>query len=262
MKKKAKKKIDFKNKINKLKYNAKKQFINYWLEIAIIIIAIVSVCVYYHDLNKPYVINKDFESIDLTGVDNLMIVAHPDDETLWGGLHLIEDNYLVVCITCGPNKERVNEFISVMNETNDKYILLGYPDKTNGERDNWDSSRAGITSDLKKIIALKDWNIIATHNPQGEYGHQHHKMTNQMVTQIVQDKTKLYYFGRYHSKAKMTDYVDDMTINDYSIKKKRKLIGLYPSQKFIQTAFDHMYEYEDWESYYKWEGVAINEKVQ
>ena len=29
---------------------------------------------------------------------NLMIVAHPDDETLWGGAHLIEDNYYVVCV--------------------------------------------------------------------------------------------------------------------------------------------------------------------
>ncbi len=59
--------------------------------------------------NQNYV-DKDWSKIDLTTVDNLMIVAHPDDELLWGGAHLLRDNYLVVCITCGPNITRVNEF--------------------------------------------------------------------------------------------------------------------------------------------------------
>lgn len=29
--------------------------------------------------------------------DKLMIVAHPDDEVLWGGGHLYDKGYLVVC---------------------------------------------------------------------------------------------------------------------------------------------------------------------
>lgn len=36
-----------------------------------------------------------------------MIVAHPDDETLWGGSHLIDDNYLVVCMSNGWHKKEV-----------------------------------------------------------------------------------------------------------------------------------------------------------
>ena len=55
--------------------------------------------------------NPVFVEKSLSGVNKLMVVAHPDDELLWGGLHLIDDDYLVVCITCGPNKVRVNEFI-------------------------------------------------------------------------------------------------------------------------------------------------------
>lgn len=256
MKKNRKRKFDFKSKINKFKYNTKEFFKKNWLEVLILLIAIFLGCGYAHNVTKPYKVTKDFSKIDLSDVDNLMIVAHPDDELLWGGLHLIEDDYLVVCITCGPNKVRVNEFTRVLDETNDKYIMLGYPDKTNGERDNWDSSRAGIEEDLRQIVALKDWNIIVTHNPQGEYGHQHHKMTNQITTKVVEDKDKLYYFGRYHSKAKMTQYIDDMTSNDDNIKKKKQLLGYYTSQKFIQTSFNHMTEYEEWESYYKWEGVV------
>ena len=38
--------------------------------------------------------------------ESLMIVAHPDDETIWGGSHLTNGNYTVLCITNGNNKKR------------------------------------------------------------------------------------------------------------------------------------------------------------
>ncbi len=41
--------------------------------------------------------------------ESLMIVAHPDDETIWGGSHLINGNYTVLCITNGNNKKRIYE---------------------------------------------------------------------------------------------------------------------------------------------------------
>ena len=213
------------------------------------IIAITSTIIYYKNTHK---VNKDFTSIDLEGVDNLMIVAHPDDDILWGGAHLIKDNYLVVCITCGTNPVRVDEFVRVMHATNDKYIMLGYPDKTNGERDNWDNHRDNISANLNDIINLTDWNIIVTHNPDGEYGHQHHKMTSALTTKNVRSNN-LYYFGRYHSKKAIANYYDEMApISDKYLSRKKKIIGIYKSQKFIQTMFDHMYPYEDWVKATEW----------
>lgn len=41
--------------------------------------------------------------------ESLMIVAHPDDETIWGGSHLTHGNYTVLCITNGNNKKRIYE---------------------------------------------------------------------------------------------------------------------------------------------------------
>ena len=201
----------------------------------------------------PYRVNKNFKNIDLTGINKLMIVAHPDDDILWGGAHLIEDDYLVVCITCGVNKTRVNEFKQVMEKTHDKYIMLGYPDKTNGERDNWNSSKENMMKDLEEIINLKDWDLIVVHNPDGEYGHQHHKMASQFVTSLVDDKSKLYYFGHYYSKDNIAAHEDEMSsIDGKTLEKKVRIIGLYKSQSFIQTTFDHMFEHEDWLSYYEW----------
>ena len=232
----------------------KKFLKKYYVLLIILIVCILTMSIgiylYFYNLYK---IDKDFSKIDLTDIDNLMIVAHPDDETLWGGAHLIEDDYLVVCITCGPNKTRVNEFVKVMHETNDKYIMLGYPDKTNGERDNWDSVRDDITKDLESIVALKDWHTIITHNPDGEYGHIHHKMTSSLTTNVVSDKSKLFYFGHYYSKKNLVNNINDMlTIDDNLLSEKKNIIGLYKSQSFIQTSFDQMIPYENWVNYNDW----------
>ena len=233
--------------LNIIKKNIIKIIIIFFMLIAVVTVGLI------HYL-MPYKVDKDYSKLDLDRVNKLMIVAHPDDEMLWGGAHLIEDDYLVVCVTCGVVKVRVNEFESVMHATNDEYIMLGYPDKTNGERDNWDNWRDKIASDIDDIINLKDWDTIVTHNPDGEYGHQHHKMTSAIVTDVLKDKDKLYYFGRYHSKKTITPYLNEMTpINDKYLKKKKDILGLYVSQYFIQTAFDHMFAYEDWVKYDEWE---------
>ena len=69
-------------------------------------------------------------ALDLDGYDKVMFVAHPDDDLLWGGRHLIEDDYLVVCMTRGNDPVRSAEFKSVMEATGDKHLILSYPDKS------------------------------------------------------------------------------------------------------------------------------------
>ena len=100
--------------------------------------------------------------------ESLMIVAHPDDETIWGGSHLINGNYTVLCITNGNNKKRKKEFMKVMKKTHSKGIILSFPDKTKGKRDNWKSCKKDIQREIQKEIDSKDWDKIVTHNPDGE----------------------------------------------------------------------------------------------
>lgn len=226
------------------------------LLIALIILLFGSIYLY----KKTHTIHPDLTKIDTKGVNKLMIVAHPDDEILWGGAHLIDDDYLVVCITCGVRYDRVLEFVEVMDATNDKYVMLGYPDKTNGERDNWNTVYEDISKDLKQIIELKDWELIVTHNPDGEYGHQHHKMTSAIVTDVTDNKNKLYYFAHYYSKKNIADhYASMVSIPDSLLRQKKKIIGLYRTQSFIQTTFDQMFPYEEWLTYEEWNS-EINEE--
>jgi LmbE family N-acetylglucosaminyl deacetylase len=215
-----------------------------------IIVLLIGCIIYY---KKTYTIHPDITKINLKGTKKLMIVAHPDDEILWGGKELIEDDYLVVCVTCGTRAKRVFEFVKAMHATGDKYIMLGYPDKTNGQRDNWDTVYKDINKDLKDIIDLKDWDLIVVHNPDGEYGHQHHKMLNVMVTDTVTNKKKLYYFGHYYSKKSIGKHYNELTpMKESTLTKKKQIIGIYHSQKFIQTAFDQMFPYENWLTYEEW----------
>lgn len=190
--------------------------------------------------------NKEIKTEKYPGINKLMIVAHPDDESYWGGAHLIEDDYLVVCITCGTVKKRVTEFKTAMDLTNDEYIMLNYPDRNKmGKKDDWSSVYKNIKVDLEKIINSKHWEMIVTHNPDGEYGHIHHIKTNRMVTELA-DKDVLYYFGKYFSKKNLEKISGMKTISDKSLKRKEKdLIPIYKSQKNAENAFKHMFKYEN-----------------
>ena len=228
---------------------------------SIIVVLVLVSFVFYMNRNKKEIdhstdylnsrenVSYYLNNIDLDNVDNLMIVTHPDDDIIWGGSHLLDDNYLVICVTCGVVQKRVDEFKSVMNKTDDEYIMLGYPDLTNGKRDNWDTSYDKIKTDLKKIIDYKDWNIVVTHNPEGEYGHKQHIMTNEIVTSIA-PKNKLMYFGKYYKKDEVPTDLDEISEKNYKTKID-VLAPLYASQKIIEP-FGQMLNHEKWVSYSNW----------
>ncbi len=224
--------------------------------IIVFLISSAFICSFVIYDNNHYKFDNDYSNINLEKANNLMIVAHPDDETIWGGAHLLEDDYLVVCITCGPNKTRVKEFQKVMEITNDQYIMLGFPDKVLGMRSTWQEEEVRIQKYLNEIINLKKWNLIVTHNEKGEYGHEHHKKTNEIVTNIYNENNvdiPLYFFGKYYSKksyAKLEEIPPTIDDELYNIK-VNKLIEEYKSQEFIKTTFDQMFKHENWTKYEK-----------
>ena len=228
-----------------------KKYSTYILSIIIIVFTTISFIMssYYSSLTN---ITVDYSKIDLNEIDKLMIVSHPTDEILFGGSHLLEDNYLVVCITCGTDKELTHDFIDVLQKTKDKYIILGYPEYSNDERENWSNYKTNIKEDITKIIKLKDWSTIVTHNPEGEYGSLQHKLTSQIVTSIS-PKKKLYYFGKYYTKKSIVNEQNKLSqINQNRLNQKIKLIGMYKTETYIQTEFNHMYKYEEWIKYKEW----------
>ena len=82
------------------------------------------------------------------------------DESIWGGIHLLQNNYLVICLTNGNNQTRAKEFYKVMEQTHNTGIILDYPDKTNGKRDNWKKVYHDIEEDLNYILSNHTFTTI------------------------------------------------------------------------------------------------------
>lgn len=231
------------------------------------IIVLISIFYYFNPYIQYYFrdipTTESLDSLGLENVNNLMIVAHPDDETLWGGNALIEDNYLVVCLTNGNNSTRKNEFFNVMTKTGDIGIMLSYPDKIHGNRSDWSFCYNDITKDLETIISYKEWDTIVTHNEQGEYNHEHHIMTHSIVNDIC-DKLNIannqFYFGQYYKKSEIINMAESDLPHSLSLlqtEKKLDLVCTYTSQKSTILKLIHMLPFENFISRESAQHVAI-----
>lgn len=199
-------------------------------------------------LRLPKVAKEDLDRLQLDGCQNVMFVAHPDDELLWGGKHLLDDKYLVVCLTRGDDKIRRAEFEKVLEATGDKGLILAYPDKIWHWRADWKFWQEGIEADVASILQYKDWDLVVSHNAAGEYGHPHHKAAHKVVEKVygmAGCRAELHWFGKYYVNDKVPYGLPEMDKPSYV--QKRKIAKLYQSQRDTIRKLYHMLPYEDWE---------------
>lgn len=186
-----------------------------------------------------------------TTANKVMFVAHPDDETMWGSSALYHDKYIVVCITCGVDEERVREFENVMNKFGDDYVMLSYPDLVNGKKSDWQEEWVNLNYDINKIISEKEWDIVVTHNPEGEYGHIHHRLLSSIVTSHS-NTDKLLYFGRFYwNEIPEDEKLYSLSEEDYKFKTE-EILPLYKTQYKAINILSNMIHYENWVYYDDW----------
>ena len=206
---------------------------------------------YDPETTEGQVTKEMLDELPLSNCTKLMVVAHPDDETLWGGAHLTEGGWFVVCLTNGYNEVRKNEFYEVIKEFGCEGMILSYPDLlANGQRSTWTTECTSIAKDLNTVLKYKHWGMVATHNPNGEYGHIQHKMTSKLVTEEFYKTywgTNLYYFGNWYSARRLPTMEDSLRkVPEAALEKKLEALKLYPSQKGAVASNIHMAEYENW----------------
>ena len=206
---------------------------------------------YDPETTEGQVTKEMLDELPLSNCTKLMVVAHPDDETLWGGAHLTEGGWFVVCLTNGYNEVRKNEFYEVIKEFGCEGMILSYPDLlANGQRSTWTTECTSIAKDLNTVLKYKHWGMVATHNPNGEYGHIHHKMTSKLVTEEFYKTywgTNLYYFGNWYSARRLPIMEDSLRkVPEAALEKKLEALKLYTSQKGAVASNIHMAEYENW----------------
>ena len=198
--------------------------------------------------NNGLINNYTLDQNNASQYQKVMIVAHPDDETLWGGAHLIKERYFVVCLTNGYNLDRANDYREILKFTKNNGIILNHPDLQDNIIDDWSEFGIGIKKDLSKIIKYKFWETIVTHGPDGTTGHIHHKKICEYITKITKECNiykNLYYFGTFFAKNKMPKYLSK--ISDEELEYKKKLVVIYKSKRdIIYKEYFHMLPYENW----------------
>ena len=206
-----------------------------------------------NDVKKEANISFLVDLEKVKNIKNLMIVAHPDDETFWAGDFISKEKSLVLCLTNGGNAVRKKEFLDIMRETNNYGIILEYPDNPNQIKDNWSEVKDSIYNDLHYLVNLKSWDKVITHNPEGEYGHLQHKFTSMIVTNICVEAKKLdnlYYFEKYMTREKVKE--EKVLLTEKEIKEKSRLMQMYTSQSYSYQTFKHMIGYERLIAYNDW----------
>jgi LmbE family N-acetylglucosaminyl deacetylase len=124
---------------------------------------------------------------DISEPRALLVVAHPDDETIFAGgliLRSRETRWTVVCCTDEGNRTRQDEFLCAcefLAQHSGNYVEPAFLDLI--LQHDGHIERLALTKALKSHAIGYD--IVFTHNSQGEYGHEHHKLVHRCVIESI-----------------------------------------------------------------------------
>jgi LmbE family N-acetylglucosaminyl deacetylase len=128
----------------------------------------------------------------MKGPYNLVIIAHPDDESIFFAGLMMQERELpwkVICVTDGnadgnENSRRI-QFENAMKKLEvDSFDNWGFPDIY--------EERLCIDSLKEKMAQLPLPKKVFTHGITGEYGHPHHQDVSFAVHEFFHDKTEVY----------------------------------------------------------------------
>ena len=160
----------------------------------------------------------------------LMIVAHPDDEVVFGFRDLIQNQVTVISITNGDNEERKKEFYNVMGSVGARGHMLNYADAPD---DTWSSVAVEdfynnhIKALVKDAYGLSRYELLVSHGSDGEYGNKQHMRVHAIGRHVASEMGLP--FQTFRDRWRASDYPTHTA-------KYEKLVSFYVSQsKAIQT---------------------------
>jgi LmbE family N-acetylglucosaminyl deacetylase len=116
-----------------------------------------------------------------------VIVAHPDDETLWaGGLLLSHPDWspFVVTLCRGEDPDRAPKFFKALERLGAK----GAMGKLDDGPDQFPLSSEHVEDTILSLLPRLEFDILLTHAPQGEYTwHRRHGEVSRAVQELWRD---------------------------------------------------------------------------
>nr|WP_295864717.1 PIG-L family deacetylase [uncultured Chitinophaga sp.] len=175
-----------------------------------------------------------------------VIVAHPDDETLWAGGTLLshpEWSCFVACICRAGDADRAPRFAAVLQ-------ALGATGKMADMDDGPEQTPLPIPAVAEQVLQLlpfTQFDLIITHNISGEYTrHRRHEEVSEAVFQLWQDQRlispELWFFA-YHDGNRSHFPLADPTADVYL----PLPAGIYQQKKALITDI-YGFSRDSWEA--------------
>jgi LmbE family N-acetylglucosaminyl deacetylase len=115
-----------------------------------------------------------------------VIVAHPDDETLWVGGTILSHplwSCFVVCLCRRSDQERAEKFYKALKVLKSRGIMGNLDDGP----DQKPLSDNEVEGEIMELLPHRDFDLIITHNPAGEYTrHIRHEEVSKAVLRLWQ----------------------------------------------------------------------------
>jgi len=129
----------------------------------------------------------------------LIVVAHPDDETIWMGEVILSNpkiSWTIFSLCRKNDPDRAPKFYKVCKFYGAKGLMSDLDDEA---KLTLIQSLPEIECRLSPFVGKEKYDYIFTHGANGEYGHPRHKGVNQIVKKLVQKKklicSNLFYFA-------------------------------------------------------------------
>ncbi|MEK6843840.1 MAG: PIG-L family deacetylase [Nanoarchaeota archaeon] len=119
-------------------------------------------------------------------IKNLVIVAHPDDETIWMGGTIIQNKdceWEIICLCRKDDKDRMPKFSKVCKELNADYSISDLDDEKFHDLDSDE-----VINKIKAMKKNEEYGYVYTHGKNGEYGHIRHLDVHRAVNKMIENK--------------------------------------------------------------------------
>jgi len=174
----------------------------------------------------------------------LVIVAHPDDETIWTGGMLLANRSgwktTIISLCRKKDKDRAPRFKKACKIYSAKCFMLNLDDSEKGYYKKIKTD--DIIKRIKKFIDGK-YDYVFTHGKNGEYGHIRHKEIHKAVAEMLKNeelRCKKIFFFAYLRKGKFcgADKNADKFIKLSNLIFKRKKCLIQEIYGFKKNSFE------------------------